>query len=94
MFIVMADIQLKDGLESEFSEWFSESNKILSQLDGFVSRRLLKSQDNFYRILLEHQNKETFEKMIDGKEHKELNAEAVSFMVKSPTRLLYNVIVG
>jgi len=35
---VIADIQLKKGTESEFKQWFAESNKTLSKLDGFVSR--------------------------------------------------------
>ena len=48
MFIVMADVQLKESVESEFNKWFSESNKILSEMDGFVSRRLLISSDRSY----------------------------------------------
>ena len=94
MFVVMADVLLKESTESEFKEWFSESNKTLSKTDGFVSRRLLKSSDGSYRILLQHQSKDTFEKMIDNKEHKKLNAVAVTFMIKSPTRMFYEVLAS
>ena len=90
----MADVQLKESMESEFEEWFSESNKILSKADGFLSRRLLMSPDRSYRILLQHQSKETFEKMIDSEEHKNLNATAITFMIESPTRMLYDVLVS
>lgn len=92
MFVVMADIQLKETVESEFKKWFSESNKILSKADGFVSRRLLRSSDGTYRMLLQHQSKETFEKMIDSEEHKKLNAIAVTFMIEPPNRMLYDVL--
>ena len=94
MFVIMADVLLKESTESKFKVWFSESNKILSKADGFVSRRLLKSPDGSYRILLQHQSKDTFEKMIDSKEHKKLNAVAVTFMIKSPTRMLYEVLAS
>jgi heme-degrading monooxygenase HmoA len=94
MFVIMADVLLKESTKSEFKVWFSESNKILSKADGFVSRRLLKSPDGSYRILLQHQSKDTFEKMIDSEEHKKLNAVAVTFMIKSPTRMLYEVLAS
>ncbi|HIH99712.1 MAG TPA: antibiotic biosynthesis monooxygenase, partial [Nitrosopumilus sp.] len=49
MFVMMADIQLKDNTEDDFKILFSESNKILSSFTGFVSRRFLKSIDGSYR---------------------------------------------
>ena len=52
MFIMMADVQLKDGAESDFQTLFSESNKVLSPFPGFVSRRFLKSPDGNYRIIV------------------------------------------
>ena len=94
MFVVMADVQIKESMESEFEKWFSESNRILSKTDGFVSRRLLRSTDGSYRILLHHQSKDTFEKMIDNEEHKNLNAIAVTFMVEPPIRILYDVLAS
>jgi heme-degrading monooxygenase HmoA len=63
MLVAIADIQLKNGLGSDFMEWFSESNKLLSKFDGFVSRQLLRSDDEKYRIIVEHRNKQTFEAM-------------------------------
>ena len=64
MFIMMADVQLKEGAENDFKTLFSESNKVLSPFPGFVSRRFLKSPDGSYRIIVEHETQETFMTMI------------------------------
>ena len=45
MFVMIADVQLKEGVEDDFKSWFSESNKVLSSFPGFVSRKFLKSTD-------------------------------------------------
>ena len=29
MFVMIADVQLKEGAEDDFKSWFSESNKVL-----------------------------------------------------------------
>ena len=92
MFVVIADIQLKKENESKFKEWFSESNKVLSKLDGFISRRLLESPDGKHRIVVEHQSKETFEKMHQSQEHAKLHAEAVTFMEVPPAPNFYSVV--
>lgn len=94
MFIVIADIQLKKGTESEFKQWFAESNKTLSKLDGFVSRRLLESADGKHRIIIEHQSKETFEKMYQSQEHAKLHAKAITFMEESPLPKFYNIVAS
>ena len=60
MFVMIADVSLKEGAEDDFKSWFSESNKVLSGFPGFVSRRFLKSADGSYRIIVEHESKETF----------------------------------
>ena len=92
MFVVIADISLKKETEAEFKKWFEESNKILSKFDGFVSRRLLESAEGNHRIIVEHESKETFEKMHQSPEHAKLHPEAFSFMDKPPVHLFYNVV--
>jgi len=69
VYVVVADIKLKDGVESDFKTWFSKSNEILSKLDGFTSRRLLKAENGSHRIIVEHQSKKTFIKMHESEEH-------------------------
>ncbi len=92
MLVVISDITLKDGVEQDFKKWFSESNKELSKKDGFVSRRLLESMDGSHRILVEHQNMQTFEAMHKSPEHAKLHAVAVSFMKSPPIPKIYNVV--
>ena len=60
---MMADIQLRDGIEDDFKEWFSESNRILSKFPGFISRRLLQSSNNnSYRVIVEHETRNPLSK--------------------------------
>ena len=91
MFVMMADIQLKEGAEDDFKSWFSESNKVLSSFPGFVSRRFLKSADGSYRIIVEHESKETFIKMHQSPEHEKLHPKGHSFMSADPVRKTFTV---
>jgi heme-degrading monooxygenase HmoA len=91
MFVMIADVSLKEGAEDDFKNWFSESNKELSSFPGFVSRRLLKSTDGSYRIIVEHESKETFIKMHQSPEHEKLHPKGHSFMSADPVRKTYTV---
>ena len=91
MFVMIADVQLKEGVEDDFKSWFSESNKVLSSFPGFVSRKFLKSTDGSYRIVVEHESKETFIKMHNSPEHEKLHPIGHSFMSEPPQRKTYTV---
>ena len=91
MFVMMADVQLKDCTEDDFKTLFSESNKILSSFPGFVSRRFLKSIDGTYRIIVEHETRETFMTMIQSPEHQEFHPKLHSFMTVEPVKKLFTV---
>ena len=91
MFVMMADVQLREGTEDDFKTLFSESNKILSSFPGFVSRRFLKSIDGTYRIIVEHETKETFMTMIQSPEHQEFHPKLHSFMSTEPMKKLFTV---
>ncbi|MGY5142583.1 MAG: antibiotic biosynthesis monooxygenase family protein [Nitrosopumilus sp.] len=91
MFIMMADIQLKEGAEDDFKKWFSESNGVLRNFPGFISRRFLKSGDGSYRIIVEHESKETFISMHNSPEHEKLHPTGHSFMSAPPARKTYTV---
>ena len=91
MFVMIVDVQLKDGVEDDFKSWFSESNKVLSSFPGFVSRKFLKSTDGSYRIVVEHESKETFIKMHNSPEHEKLHPLGHSFMSEPPQRQTYTV---
>ncbi len=92
MFVMIADISLKEGAEDDFKSWFSESNKVLSSFPGFVSRRFLKSADGSYRIIVEHESKETFIKMHQSPEHEKLHPKGHSFMSVDPVRKTFTVV--
>ena len=91
MFVMMADILLKDGMEDDFKTLLSESNKILSSFTGYVSRRFLKSIDGSYRIIVEHETKETFMTMIQSPEHQEFHPKLHSFMSVEPVKKLFTI---
>ena len=91
MFVMMADIQLKEGAEEGFKEWFSESNRVLESFPGFISRKFLKSADGSYRILVEHESKETFIKMHQSPEHEKIHPKGHSFMSADPVRKTFTV---
>ena len=93
MFVMIADIQLKEGVEEDFKNWFSESNKVLSNFPGFLSRRFLKSPDGTLRILVEHESKETFIKMHQSPEHEKIHPKGHSFMSSDPIRKTFTVVV-
>ena len=91
MFVMIADVQLKEGAEEDFKSWFAESNKALCNFPGFVSRKFLKSSDGSYRILVEHESKETFIKMHQSPEHEKIHPAGHSFMSADPQRKTYTV---
>ncbi len=91
MFVMIADIQLKEGVEEDFKKWFVESNKSLCNFPGFISRKFLKSSDGNYRILVEHESKETFIKMHQSPEHEKVHPIGHSFMSADPQRKTYTV---
>ncbi len=95
MFVMMADIQLKDGTEKDFERWFSESNRVLSSFPGFVSRRLLRAHDgsSSYRIIVEHESKESFIKMHNSPEHEKIHPVGHSFMSADPVRKTFLAVV-
>ena len=92
MFVVVADVTIKQDSVEPFKEWFSESNKTVSKFPGFVSRRLLESQNGTHRILVEFDTKENFSSMHQSEEHAKLHSKAISFMETTPSPKFYQVV--
>ena len=92
MFVAMIDVSLSNGTEEEFSRHVKETNAILFKIDGFVSRRLLRSHDGSYRILVEHKTRETFEAMHKNPEHDKVRAKLFEFIDPKIQKSLYTVI--
>ena len=92
MFIVIAEIQMTKGVESEFANWIAESNKALSNFDGFIGRKLLESHNGKHLILVEFESKEKFENMHQTSEHAQIQSKGHSYMEGFPLPKFYNVI--
>ena len=60
MFVAIVDVSLKEEKITEFKNWITESNKILSKFEGFVSRLLLEGEDGSKRIMVEFENFDQF----------------------------------
>ena len=92
MFVAIVDVSLKEEKISDFKRWVTESNKILSKFDGFVSRRLLEGEDGSKRIMVEFENIELFRKMHQSQEHNVFHNELVNYMQSPPKRQFYHVV--
>ena len=92
MFVAIVDVSLKEEKISEFKTWITESNKTLSNFDGFVSRRLLEGEDGSKRIMVEFENIELFREMHQSPEHQNFHNKLGSFMEKPPKRQFYHVV--
>ena len=94
MFVMMATLQLNQGVEDQFKAWFAESNKVLSGSPGFISRHLLKSADgnNNYTVIVEHQSKESFIKMHQSPEHEKVHPKGRSFMSADPIKRAFTIV--
>ncbi len=52
---------IKDGKDTEFRQWFEDSNRAYAQHPGFIRRVLLQPQDGRnYVAIVEHESRETF----------------------------------
>ena len=92
MFVAMIDVTLKQGQEDELARYIKETNAILSKIDGFISRRLLRSHDGSYRILVEHESQETFQAMHKNPEHDKVRAKLFEFIDPEIKKSLYTVV--
>lgn len=92
MFVAIADISLRPGVEDEFVRSFSDANAEMSGCEGFVSRRLLKSGDGSFRIVVEHDSRETFERMHQSDVHAKWHATMTSYMERPPSPRFFRVV--
>ena len=84
---------VKEGKDKEFREWFKLSNSVYSKFDGFISRRLLRSEeDGNYATIVEHRNKETFTKMHHSKERDALFEKLLPLFQGRPSPSFYEVV--
>jgi heme-degrading monooxygenase HmoA len=92
MYIALIDIELKDGMEEEFKTWITSSNMALSKFSGFVSRKLVKSDNGKYGLVVEFTDKESHIKLHQTNEHHEIHKQLMGFLKKPPVPAFYHVI--
>ena len=92
MYIALIDIELKDNTEEEFKDWITASNIVLSKFPGFISRRLVKSDNGKYGLVVEFTDKESHVKLHQTNEHGEIHKQLMSFLKKPPVPTFYHVI--
>ena len=92
MYIALIDIELKDNVEEEFKTWIITSNIVLSKFPGFISRRLVKSDNGKYGLVVEFMDKESHVKLHQTNEHHEIHKQLMSFLKKPPVPAFYHVI--
>lgn len=84
--------KIKSGKEGEFKQWFTESNKAYAKFDGFISRRLLLSENGKYATIVEHKSKDTFMKMHKSQERNDAFAKLRPLLEGVQIPHLYEVI--
>lgn len=84
--------KVKNGKDAEFRKWFADSNRVYAKFDGFISRRLLVSEEGRYAAIVEHKSKDTFMKMHKSKERDEIFAKIQPLIVGNPTPSFYAVL--
>jgi len=92
MFVAIADISLRPGAEDEFVRSFSDANADLSGCAGFVARRLLKSGDGSFKVIVEHDSRETFEKMHQSDVHSKWHGIMTTYMERPPSPRFFQVV--
>lgn len=92
MVVIMLDAKIKPGMLDDFKSWITESNKVISKFDGFVSRRLLESMDGSHRVLVEFQTPEQLIKMRQSPEHQAVHKQGEELREFGPTPTMYKVI--
>ena len=92
VFVAIADVRLRPGAEGDFAGAFVESNAELSRCEGFVGRRLLKSGDGSFSIVVEHDSRETFERMRRSDAHARWHGRLAGYMVDPPSPRFFQVV--
>jgi len=83
---------LKKGKDKEFREWFRESNRVYQGFEGFISRRLLQSEDGRYAAVVEHKSKDTFMRMHTSEERNDLFDKVEPILEGRPKPSFYNTV--
>ncbi|MEN6624463.1 MAG: antibiotic biosynthesis monooxygenase [Smithella sp.] len=86
---------IKAGKEEAFLDWFAWSNEVLSDMKGFIRRRLLKSSEGRdYVAVVEFESRENFIDMRASPIHNEANRLIEPLLEGHPLPKFYEVMIG
>lgn len=92
MYVAIIDMPLREEKEMEFKTWINQTNQILSKQPGFINRRLAKSEDGKYIIIVEFADKESHHKIHRTPEHHQISMQLMGFLKQGPSRKFYDII--
>jgi heme-degrading monooxygenase HmoA len=86
--------KIKEGKDSEFRQWFVDSNRAYAEHRGFIRRILLQPQDGGnYVAIVEHESQETFMAMHTSPTQAALRPRVVPLLEENPRPAFYNVVI-
>jgi antibiotic biosynthesis monooxygenase (ABM) superfamily enzyme len=87
--------KIKEGKDTEFRQWFADSNKAYAKHPGFVRRILLRPREGGnYMAVVEHESHETFMAMHTSPAQAELRQRVEPlFIAGSPRPTFYDVVI-
>jgi heme-degrading monooxygenase HmoA len=96
MFVIIINFPtIKVGKDTEFQEWFAQTNKEFANYKGLIGRRLLKPiKGGNYVAIVEHESQETFMAMHDSSVHNEAAKRLGPLFEGHPTPQFYQVIIA
>jgi heme-degrading monooxygenase HmoA len=85
--------KVKDGKDSEFRQWFADSNRAYAKHPGFIRRILLRPrQDGNYVAVVEHESHATFMAMHTSSTQAELRQRVGPLLEGNPQPAFYDVV--
>ncbi|KAA3630260.1 MAG: antibiotic biosynthesis monooxygenase [Proteobacteria bacterium] len=87
--------KIKDGKDTEFRRWFTDSNRSYASHPGFIRRILLQPREEggTYVALVEHESHETFMAMHTSETQAELRKRAQTLFHGNPQPVFYDAVI-
>lgn len=87
--------RIKDGKDTEFRQWFADSNRAYASHEGFIRRVLLKPHEEGgnYAALVEHESHESFMAMHTSETQAGLRKRVQPLFDGNPQPFFYDTVI-
>lgn len=87
--------KVKNGKDTEFRQWFTDSNRAYASHPGFIRRILLQPREagGNYAALVEHESHETFMAMHTSETQAGLRKRVQLLLDGDPLPVFYDVVI-